>query len=820
MTLQRFSSQHPCPICGGWDKKPRGQSLRCFGFLSGDGRYAHCTREDQANGIQVNPESSSYAHRLDADCACGTRHLPPAAARAAPRGNKGKVAATYDYTDRNGKLLYQVVRYEPKGFSCRRPGDSGGWIGNMKGVERVPYRFPDVLEAVKRSNRVYIAEGEKDVDAIVAAGGVATCNPGGAGKWTPQYSEYLRGADVVIVSDKDEDGTRHAGKVAASLRGVAASVSVVEAKEGKDAADHLSAGFGLEEFLPVGHDQEAVESGTGACGKRPIQSQADKIINLVIEAGTELFADSTGVGWARIPVRNTLRLLQCRGKEFKRWVAGLYWNRSQKAANADSLTSALNVLEAKALFEGSVHFLHTRVADHEGSFWYDLTDHERRAVRVTPSGWSIIATPPILFRRYPHQQPQVTPEGGGDLHQLLEFLNIGDKGQQLLLLVYLVTCLVPNIPHPIPVLHGGHGCAKTTSCKLMRRIIDPSLTETMTLAHDRKEFVQQLAHNWMPFFDNITSLSDWVSDALCRAATGDGFSKRALYTDEDDVIFSFMRCTGLNGINIAAQKPDLLDRSMLIRLDPIASKSRKSEKSLFDEFERVRPRLVGAAFDALSRAMKLRPSIRVEHLPRMADFALWGCAVAEALGHPQGNFLAAFDANFRARNEEALASDPVGTAVRAFMKSRPQWQGKGARLLAELMTIAASEGLDTKEKRWPKKAHTLTRRLNETAQNLRAVGIQVTTGGTDRMVTILKVPGNSVDSVDSGEMPADPDDPRSPLPSATNPYGPEALPERTPGNSPPDVPKPATYASDAVSRTVGGADTPTEEQTPLEVFEL
>jgi 5S rRNA maturation endonuclease (ribonuclease M5) len=159
--------------------------------------------------------------------------------------------AVYDYVDEEGRLLYQVVRLEPKDFRQRRPDGRGGWIWNLDGTRRVLYRLPEVLAAVREGREVWIVEGEKDVEALRAAGVTATCNPGGAGKWSPEFSEVLRGARVVVVQDKDEPGYRHAQQVVASLLPVAASVRLVEARVGKDVADHLAAGYGLGDFVEV-----------------------------------------------------------------------------------------------------------------------------------------------------------------------------------------------------------------------------------------------------------------------------------------------------------------------------------------------------------------------------------------------------------------------------------------------------------------------------------------------------------------------------------------------------------------------------------------
>jgi 5S rRNA maturation endonuclease (ribonuclease M5) len=164
---------------------------------------------------------------------------------------KNEIVATYDYTDEHGELLFQVVRLYPKDFRQRRPDGNGGWEWKMTGTRRVPYRLPRVIDAVKNGYTVFIVEGEKDVHALEAAGEVATCNPGGAGKWRAEYAEHFTGADVVIVADKDRPGRIHARRVADSLEGKADRVVITEAVEGKDAADHLAAGYSADDLFLI-----------------------------------------------------------------------------------------------------------------------------------------------------------------------------------------------------------------------------------------------------------------------------------------------------------------------------------------------------------------------------------------------------------------------------------------------------------------------------------------------------------------------------------------------------------------------------------------
>jgi 5S rRNA maturation endonuclease (ribonuclease M5) len=164
-----------------------------------------------------------------------------------PNGSERRIVATYDFRDRNGKLLFQVVRYDPKDFRQRRPDGKGDWIWNLEGVDRVLFQLPETLAAVSEDRPIYIAEGERDVVALKKAGFAATCNSGGAGKWLESYNKTLRDADVVVIADKDEAGRRHAQLVAQNLHGIAKSVRVIElpntnGKSVKDADDFFDAG--------------------------------------------------------------------------------------------------------------------------------------------------------------------------------------------------------------------------------------------------------------------------------------------------------------------------------------------------------------------------------------------------------------------------------------------------------------------------------------------------------------------------------------------------------------------------------------------------
>jgi len=285
-SVERFTPAHPCPVCGGHERLPRGKGIRCAGFLSSDGRFAHCSREEHASGLDAE-QSGTFAHVLRGPCRCGVTHGEREPGNGADRSGGFHIAATYDYRDESGALLFQIVRLQPKDFRQRRPDGAGGWEWSVKGVRRVLYRLPELLTALAAGDTVYIVEGEKDADRLHAEGYVATCNPCGAGKWVPEDSEVFRGSlsEVRIVADRDGptttppfEGYLHAAKVRTSLGGVGVKVRVFEPPVGKDASDLIGAGRTLEDLVEIDPEVRLRElrGGDGAAFADERDGQGEK----------------------------------------------------------------------------------------------------------------------------------------------------------------------------------------------------------------------------------------------------------------------------------------------------------------------------------------------------------------------------------------------------------------------------------------------------------------------------------------------------------------------------------------------------------------
>jgi len=435
-----------------------------------------------------------------------------------------------------------------------------------------------------------------------------------------------------------------------------------------------------------------------------------------------LFHDENNDAYAFL--KNEVLLL--RSKRLKQWLSRLLYEAIGKAANSETLNNVIGVLEGKAIYDNPAQKLFNRVADTDGVFWYDLGSGQ--AVKITDDGWTVVEAP-IIFKRYSHQQTQVIPKGGGNSWKIFEFLNI-DSEHKLLVLVYVISCFIPDIPHPIFHPHGAQGAGKTTLGRVIRRIVDPSNIETLITPRDLSQLVQIVAHHHVCIFDNLSNLSPWMSDILAQACTGGGFSKRQLYTDDEDVIYKVKRCIGLNGINLTISKPDLMDRSILLHLERIDTSKRIEEEKLWEDFEIARPIILGGIFDVIAKAKKGYSDVKLSHLPRMADFAKWGYAIADALGGKGNEFLQSYQKNVERQNEEVIEGNTLAQAVISFMADRTSWDSTINQAWERLYEIANP---NKKDATFPKTNRTLRKHLEKIKTNLMDIGITYRIGerGTD-----------------------------------------------------------------------------------------
>ena len=255
-------------------------------------------------------------------------------------------------------------------------------------------------------------------------------------------------------------------------------------------------------------------------------------------------------------------------------------------------------------------------------------------------------------------QPLPLPVRGGSIESLAPFLNLASENDFVLVVAWLLGALRAGGPYPVLAIAGEQGSAKTVLSKLLRALIDPSVAPVRALPRDERELFIAASNGHVLAFDNLSGLPPWLSDTLCRLTSGGAFSTRRLFTDQDEILFAAARPIILNGIEEVITRPDLADRAILLMLAPIAERQRRPETALWREFELARPRILGALLDAAAHGLQMLPHVRLQRLPRMADFALWATACESAF-RPAGTLETAYSNNRRDAIENIVDADPV-----------------------------------------------------------------------------------------------------------------------------------------------------------------
>jgi hypothetical protein len=485
-------------------------------------------------------------------------------------------------------------------------------------------------------------------------------------------------------------------------------------------------------------DAIAKENGdTG--GRRP--TQADILIGLAQSA--ELFHDADGTGFADRDIDGHRETWPISAKGFRRWLARRFFEVTGGAASSEAMHSALNVIEAKAHFDAPERMVHIRVGGLDGRLYLDLSNATWQAVEIDAIGWRVIDNPPVRFRRTAGMKPLPMPVPGGSVETLRPFLNVQSDVAFVLVVAWALAVLRNRGPYPVMVVSGEQGSAKSTFVAVLRALLDPNTAPLRALPREDRDLFIAAKNGHVLAFDNVSGLPTWISDTLCRLATGGGFAVRQLYTDQDEVLFDATRPVILNGIEDIITRPDLADRAVLLTLEPIPEDRRRPEQELWAAFDAERPRFLGALLDAVAKGLAMLPRVKLDKLPRMADFALWAAACETALWSP-GTFLSAYCGNREEAVDSVIDADPVAAAVRSMMAARTVWTGTASDLLGALAEVVGERA--AKSKTWPDTPKAMGGRLRRAATFLRKIGIDVgfeREGRTrTRIISITTTPGH------------------------------------------------------------------------------
>jgi hypothetical protein len=457
-------------------------------------------------------------------------------------------------------------------------------------------------------------------------------------------------------------------------------------------------------------------------------TQSDTLYEKVIEVLNPFI--KIGIGsdeeiYCTLEVKGKLKTYPLKSKEFRRFIIGKYKELNRKVIRKDTVDRVIDNYEAEA-FETDVNWLvANRVKFHASKIYYDLHNKNSEIIEIDSGGWKIISSEdcPVKFPKRSLLKANVTPVRGGSLELLRPYINVANRDEFILICSLVLNyCYKP--PYPILGIIGQQGSSKTTLAKVIAEIVDPSICPINSHPHCEREIFIMTRNSHLLSFDNLSGISNMTADTFCRLVTGAGFRSRELYSDADEkMIYSANPIIG-NGIDEISDRGDLLSRMVQIRLPVISPELRKTENEFWDKFEADKPKIMGAVFDALSIGLRNLPKIKLHSKPRMADFALFACATAEALETTPDQFMNAYIGNIHQSNSDSLELDPVVLALQDIIQQWPNsqndWVGTMTQLLHKIVArISAGRIL----RNTPASPQGLSRKLNRLIPILPSIGI-------------------------------------------------------------------------------------------------
>ncbi|WP_453992374.1 hypothetical protein [Bacillus nitroreducens] len=436
-----------------------------------------------------------------------------------------------------------------------------------------------------------------------------------------------------------------------------------------------------------------------------------------------LFHNDQGEGYAKIKINNHHEIWKINSKRMNFILIDRYMGVSaDKVPSDNALKETKSALEAKAVLRGKKVRIHTRIAETDEAIYIDLCNDDWEVIEIKKDGWKIISEPPVYFKRSETMKPLPKPSRNGRLDDLKPFINYNSEDDFKLIISWLLSTLKENNPFPILTIQGEQGSAKSTTTKILRKIIDPSTLPLRRLPKDEQVLAISASNTWILAYDNLSGLSTAMSDSLCKLSTGGGLSVRELFTTSEEAVFNIMRPSILNGIDDIAQRPDLLDRSIIINLTSITEEKRVDEKSIWKIFNQNHSSILGALCDIASSGLKELPNTFLERHPRMADFAKWISACEKALNWSNGEFIRIYKRNMGKAIDQGIESNPLAVAVQSFMSNKVEWEGTPTEMLIQLkQNVGDHPAINSKSLPAPNKLRSSLRRI---ASPLRTKGIE------------------------------------------------------------------------------------------------
>jgi energy-coupling factor transporter ATP-binding protein EcfA2 len=290
-----------------------------------------------------------------------------------------------------------------------------------------------------------------------------------------------------------------------------------------------------------------------------------------------------------------------------------------------------------------------------------------------------------------------------------------------LMIAWLTAALRTVGPYPVLVLNGEQASGKSTLARILRLLIDPQAGPALALPKSTRDLMATALNCWLLVYENISTIADWLSDCVCQLAFGGGFASRTLFTNDERTVIYAQRPVILVGIDDFVARGDLRDRSVFLNLNPIARSRRRTESSIWPAFRADYPRMMGGVLDAIAGGLRELPSVQLNDLPRMADYAVWGEATGRALSWGAETFLSTYNDNRRHASAAILDDSPLATVLLSMARHGVAWSGSPAELYRSASEIAGK----STGPHWPKTVNAFGAELRRLAPQIRLHGLSI-----------------------------------------------------------------------------------------------
>ena len=455
--------------------------------------------------------------------------------------------------------------------------------------------------------------------------------------------------------------------------------------------------------------------------------------------------------------------------KFKNYLSFIYRKSTGKTISNQAVKEALAEMEGRALHDADskMYKVFLRVGESDNKIYIDLCNNKWQAVEISDLGWKILDSEnnPVRFKRSSHALPLPDPSSTniGDINKLWDIINV-PKDDQILVLAFILECYRFSTAFPVLVLLGLQGSGKSATQNTIRNLIDPNINNLRTAPRKPDDLVTDAASNWLGSYNNVSHLSDEMHDDFCCISTGSGFATRKFYTNTEQIVVNITRPVCINGIFNFIRRPDLLDRAIILELAPINESKRKTDAQLSQITRDYFASIFRGLLDLLVKALQLLPTVKLDKMPRMADFALLGIAIEKSLGLADETFINQYKGNRANAKECILDSSPIMLALVEFIDKREYktWRGRPSELLEQL-TVFKKPNAHTS---WIKTSHAMGGELKRYSASLQEVGIQVIdeaklTGKKNRSGIFYQI--SRIDSSEIHDEKTSPPYPQSPL---------------------------------------------------------